>query len=64
MRRPQRRSEATVKALGVCAEAVSIDRSLSDGGTQTNARVRLVGPPIGVSEPIQSKPVRGSTNMM
>ena len=37
---------------------------LEKGGIQTNARVRLVGPPIGESVPIHSRLVRGSMNMM
>ena len=34
------------------------------GGMQTNARVRLVGPPIGASVPMHSRFVRGSMNMI
>lgn len=34
------------------------------GGTQTNARVRFVVPPIGASVPMHSRFVRGSMNMM
>jgi hypothetical protein len=31
---------------------------------QMKARVRLAGPPIGVEEPMQSRLVRGSMNIM
>lgn len=46
---------------------VLIDRPFGfakGGGMQTNARARLVGPPIGESVPMHSRLVRGSMNSM
>jgi hypothetical protein len=61
-RRPELRSEPAAKVIGIGGSFAGV--GFADGGMQMKARVRLVGPPIGVEEPMQRRLVRGSMNIM